>query len=125
MNNFILSQFNEIIIQSASQAVGKTKYIDKDKIVPWWNSDCDRTMKQSKKAPNTFKRNNTTYNLIDLKRERAIAKQVTNKAKRDYWHKYVQSINRNTPLTKVWRKIKKITGASWHSRTRSTREDNH
>ncbi|KAG5862034.1 hypothetical protein JTB14_027520 [Gonioctena quinquepunctata] len=64
----IISQFNEIIMQSASQAVGKTKYID-DKIVPWWNSDCDRTIKQSRKTLNTFKRNNTTYNLIYLKRK--------------------------------------------------------
>ncbi|KAG5862226.1 hypothetical protein JTB14_016995 [Gonioctena quinquepunctata] len=100
----ILSQFNEIIIQSASQAVGTTKYIEKDKIVPWWNSDCDRTIKQSKKPLNTFKRNNTTYNLIDLKKKRAIAKQVTNKVQRDSWHKYLQSINRNTPLTKEFTK---------------------
>ncbi|KAG5886414.1 hypothetical protein JTB14_009311 [Gonioctena quinquepunctata] len=110
----ILSQFNEIVIQSASQAMGETEYIDKDKIVPWWNSDCDRAIKQSEKSLNTFKHNNTTYNLIDLKRKRAIAEQVSNKAKRDSWHKYAQSINRNTPLTKVWRKIKKITGANAH-----------
>ncbi|KAG5875849.1 hypothetical protein JTB14_036805 [Gonioctena quinquepunctata] len=78
----ILSQFNDIIIQSASQAVGKTKYIDKDKIYHGGTLIVIVQKKQSKKSLNTFKRNNTTYNLIDLKRKRAIAKQVTNKAKR-------------------------------------------
>jgi potassium voltage-gated channel Eag-related subfamily H protein 8 len=48
--------------------------------------------------------------LIEFKKARAKARLTINTSKRGTWQCFVSSINRQTPITKVWQKIKTLSG---------------
>ena len=51
-----------------------------------------------------------TENLIAYRKAKAFARRVINEAKADSWRDYVNSLNRFTPTTQVWARIKRIAG---------------
>ncbi|CAG9828274.1 unnamed protein product [Diabrotica balteata] len=64
MENFIvknnindtLEDFNNIIIQSTNQFIGKTKPPKNHTPVAWWNPDCSEAIRASKKAFDRYKK---------------------------------------------------------------------
>ncbi|XP_072398128.1 uncharacterized protein [Diabrotica undecimpunctata] len=97
----IILQFNKLITEAALEAIGKTKFIRRDKVTPWWNEDCKEAIKESKKALQKYKRYKSLENLINLKECRAKAKLITTRSKRQSWIKYVETINNYTSLTNM------------------------
>ena len=49
-------------------------------------------------------------NLIAYRKARALARRTINEAKVDSWRNYISSLNRFTPTTQVWTRIKRISG---------------
>lgn len=106
----MLLQFNRLVLSSAEAHVKKVTLGSKKKTVPWWNSECETAIKQSKKALNKLKRHKTPENLTEFKRLRAIARFTVKQSKRTSWASYVSSINPSTPSNEIWRKIRSIKG---------------
>lgn len=97
------------IVSAAIKHIPKIKNFTK-KHVPWWNGEVESAIKDKKRALNKFKRYPTIENMIDFKRKRAKARQVINIAKRQTWHSYVDSLNSESSMIDVWKKIHKISG---------------
>ena len=57
----------------------------------------------------------TLHNLINFKKARAKARLIINTSKRESWCRFVSTINRFTPLSTVWKKIKKIDNKSYNN----------
>ena len=57
-----------------------------------------------------FRRNSTTPNLIAFRKARALARRVVTEAKRASWKSYIDGLNRFTPISEVWTRIKRISG---------------
>ena len=57
-----------------------------------------------------FDRSSTTDNLIAYRKARALARRTMNEEKVASWRNYIGSLNRFTPTTQVWTRIKRISG---------------
>lgn len=72
----------------------------------WWNPECQFALIARSKATKTFKQSPSIENLIELKRNEAVAKRTFKKAKRNAWKKFCSGVNPNTPVSKVWKFVK-------------------
>ena len=65
---------------------------------------------KKKKAERKFNRQPTAENLTTFKIKRAMARRVIKEKRRQCWRQFVSSINNRTPLSKVWRLIRRLKG---------------
>ena len=78
--------------------------------LPWWDAKCEKVHRERKRAQRALHRNNNLSNAIAYKRLRALCRYTFKKAKETSWKNYTSSINSETSLTEVWKKVKKIKG---------------
>ncbi|XP_051165301.1 uncharacterized protein LOC127284060 [Leptopilina boulardi] len=71
---------------------------------PWWNSKCDEAIKNRKTAFTNYKLSSNYPNYINYKKAEAIAKRTLNEARRQSFRTFCDSLDRHTPLTKIWSK---------------------
>jgi ribonuclease HI len=111
--NDIVSNFSNFILEVAEKCIPKTSgtYIRKN-LVPWWNEECKIAIKEAKKAQRLyyqFARNDHDSRLkIDYKKKRSKARRILKDSSRIYWEKFISSINSQTPIGTMWKKIQKI-----------------
>ena len=106
----LLRQFNTHIIQVADMTIPKTSGEAGKVGLPWWTSECTNATNQRKQALRRYKRTRTQVDLISFKRQTAIARRVKVLARRESWQAYVSTINRSTPMSKIWGRLRKMTG---------------
>lgn len=104
--------FTQVISQSATKCIGTTNQNNKRLPVPWWNPECAEAIKLSHQAFNRFKKQKTENNSIEFKRLRAKARYIVKQSKRQAWADFVSTIDSSTPLTTVWKKVKKVSGST-------------
>ena len=123
--NAITTNLCKIIEKAANQSIPKTSGIFKSrKHTPWWNQECEDAIKNSKKAYNRYKKQNTLENQIEFKRLKATAKRIIKENKKSSWIEYLQTMNLQTPIKDVWKKIKSIEGNHFQPIT-TIIENNH
>ena len=130
-------ELTKFILDSAKKTIPLTKGNPPRKIVPWWNNQLkilvENKIKISRKIQNLnnkYKRlhenNRGNINfgkLVDIAIELTNIKPLYNRicakfkkevknAKELSWKNYVNRINEKTPIKKIWRKFKKISGTS-------------
>ena len=96
------------VITTADQTIPKTNPNIK-KPVPWWTAECDLLRQERKRALRRYQKTGLLVDRISYKRERAKAQFLMNKIKRKSWHDYISKITVDTPMSKVWRRIRKIS----------------
>jgi len=80
------------------------------KIVPWWNDECTKAVKDRNKAFRELKKTLIPITLIVYQRKRALARKIIKQAKRKYWQSFCSTIGRETQLGEVWCVLKKMVG---------------
>ena len=108
--NQLITQYNCHIITAAQIAIPKSSGLPRKYKVPWWTSECAEVIKQRKKALKRYQRSLLVADKISYCRARAIAKYTLNKTKRESWERYITGINEITPMSKIWKRIRKIRG---------------
>lgn len=103
----LIHKISLYITEAAEETIGYKASATNKKIVPWWNKDCGKTIKEAKKALNKYKRYPNIENLINLKKTKAIARRTVIQSKKKSWEEYVTTLNKDTPMTEIWNKIKK------------------
>ena len=103
-------EFTSLLLNSADGCIPKTSGQPRRTPVPWWTKECGDAIRARKRAFKLFDRRSTTENLIAFKRARAFARRTIREAKAVSWRNYVTSLNRFTPTTEVWSRIKRISG---------------
>ena len=106
----MVEYFTTTIFNAANNCIKRSCGRINKKSVPWWNNDCKEALRHKRRAWNKYRRNKSEENFIAFKKANAIARRVMRTSKKDCWKKYVSSINENTPMTSVWRKVHKISG---------------
>ena len=102
--------FTSLLLNSADGCIPKTSGKPRRTPVPWWTEECGDAIRVRKRAFKMFDRRSTTDNLIAFKKARAVARRTIKEAKAVSWRNYVNSLNRFTPVTQVWTRIKRIAG---------------
>ena len=57
-----------------------------------------------------YLRTKSPFDKIDLNRMTALSRNVKRKARKRYWQDFVSSLNSDTPMSKIWKRIGKIKG---------------
>ena len=102
--------FTAILLSSSDGCIPKTSGRPRRTPVPWWTKECGAAIRARKRAFRKFDRSSTTENLIAFRKARAFARRTIKEAKAVSWRNYVSSLNRFTPTTQVWTRIKRISG---------------
>ena len=102
--------FTELIIKAADIAIPKSSCILRPTKVPWWSAECQIAVDQRRDAYKKYNRSKLIIDKINYCKMRAMAKRVQAEAKRSSWQRFVNSLNVNTPMSKIWKRIRKIRG---------------
>ena len=108
--NEMIEQFTEILYSAADRSIPKTNPINRAKRVPWWNDECTILNNERKRALRRYQRSRLPADKLIYQRARARAQYYKNQIKQESWKQYISTININTPMSKVWSKIRKMTG---------------
>ena len=103
ITSYLLNAAKESIPISSGMKNNKTP-------IPWWNEECKKVSLEKKRAERALKRNENIPNKIAYRRCVAVCRKTYKEAKTSSWKEYVSTINVNTTLAKVWKRINKIRG---------------
>lgn len=74
--NDLVDKLTECIISAATIAIPKTKAKTSRRSVPWWNEECEQTLRQSKHARNVYKKHRTLENKILFNKATALFRRA-------------------------------------------------
>lgn len=109
INNYCKNITNCIIL-AAEKSIPKTPPLSNRPLVPWWNENIAKAIKDRKKALKKNKNHPNPQNLQEYKKLKSIARRLIRKSREETWRKFVGSINFNTPASAVWNSIRKLSG---------------
>ena len=98
------------ILYAAENNIPKTTTgIERRPTVPWWNKECQKQERITRAEYKKLRKDPNNKNKIrSFQRRRAIKQREFRRARKDSWHKYINSLNARTPTKKVWERLKKI-----------------
>ena len=105
-----IEHLNSFIMQAATESIPLSKGKRNKIPIPWWNDTCKKVHTERKRAERAFKRNRSTSNLIAFKRTQAVCRRTFKEARKSAWRKYISTININTNMSQIWKKIQKMRG---------------
>lgn len=105
-----VEQFSKIIIEAAEESVGYATITKHSKCVPWWNADCEKAVKENKRALNKYRKHRTEENFLLFKHLKARARRILKQSKKESWQTYVSTLTKETTSTELWNKIKAMKG---------------
>ena len=105
-----LETFCKFILNTADKHIPFSCNIKIKCPVPWWNKECQEAKKARSKAYRKFKRSRSDPDYIAYKRQCGITKRTFKTAQRNSWKSYVFTINKDTPVSAIWKKVHKISG---------------
>ncbi|XP_035233969.1 uncharacterized protein LOC118205796 [Stegodyphus dumicola] len=100
----------DIIIQAATASIPLTSAKPPKYSKPWWNQECQKTLRQQRKAWGHFRRYPTLPNLIAFKKAKANTRKIRRESKRNSWISYVSGITASTSSKRVWERVRKACG---------------
>jgi hypothetical protein len=110
-----IDEFSSTLLNIASKAVPKSSTIPKQIHKPWFTPDCEKAVRERKKALNKFRNNPTQANLSKYRAARAKARLITKISKRNSWKEYVSKLNARSSVKKTWDMVRKISGKQTNS----------
>ena len=106
-----LEHIKNTILIASNQSIPKTKVNGARRpCLPWWNSDCKVERSKVRSAFRVMKRNPNPTTIQIYRRRLAIKVRTYRQAKQKSWRKYISGLTAKTPTSKVWKKIRKLSG---------------
>ena len=104
-----MEEFQDTLVEIAKSHIPQTTTSHrKDK--PWFNDTCKRSIQDRENAFNTLKKYPNHENLFKYKQQKALTRKIVRENKRKSWRDYTSKINNRTPISKIFKMIKKIKG---------------
>ena len=98
------------IISAVTRSIPKTIPSKGRPPVPWWDKTCKNLRKIALKYYDVYRANPPQTNKIIYHCALAKKKKYFKKAKVTSWQNYVSKVNKDTPTSCVWNKIRKLLG---------------
>ena len=77
---------------------------------PWWNADCSLAVACRRRAKRILRRHYSAANFIAYRRAVASSKRTIRQTKRSFWRNFCSLLSSATPLARVWRIYRSISG---------------
>ena len=107
LNSSVTDRILEVSRQFIPQSSGVVRH---RRQTPWWDSECARSVALRRQAKNLLRKTPSSANLVAYKRASAVARFTILSKKRSSWRGFVNSVTPDTPLSKVWRMVKSVSG---------------
>ena len=101
----MVSNATRSILHAAEASIPKTSTVHTKHGVSWWTTDCRQALRERNRRYRHFSQQPSQANFIAYKKARAQARKVIRNAKTDSFRQFISSVNRTTPLSKVWQTI--------------------
>ena len=98
-----------VILKAARDSI-PMKRLGRTKMVPYWNDACTDAIKEKRRSQKKTERSRDLVDCIEYRRKKAIAQRIIKDAEVEHWQEYCNSINRETKLAEVWRRVKGMSG---------------
>ena len=104
----VCNSLENSIISAAKSSIPLTKSGHRYKIEKyWWNSNCSEALKLKKNAFKHYKKNLGDESAwIEYRKKKAFLTMTLQKAKKEAWEKFTQSLNEESTSKEVWDKIR-------------------
>lgn len=102
--------FNKLVLDATRASIPMSSGRIPDRCVPWWTADCTIVNLERKAALRRYQRTRLQVDKISYSRAKANAKFVKHNAKVDSMREFISKLNSDTPLPKIWIRVKKMTG---------------
>lgn len=89
----------------------------------WWNETCSNVVLHRKEKFTQYKNNPNINNLILYKKADAMAKKKLKEEKTKSWRNYCTSLNKNTPIKEIWKKVNSFKNRKQVNKMPHTLED--
>ena len=89
----------------------------------WFNKKCESAIKKKKHMLRIAKKHPTNNNIKNFRIAQANSRRTCRSAKKESFKKYISKINHNTPMSKIWKMIKKLKGNNKESIKHITKEN--
>ena len=103
------SHLQRVILDAAIKTIPKTGR-PRDRPMPWWNDDLERAKREKKRAVSRYKASLLGVDKAAMNRVNARMMKLTKEARERSWQQFATTLNSRTPMEKVWKRIKKISG---------------
>ena len=103
------AQILKAVRTAANKYIPQSRPFPKRLQPPWWNKQLNELRSEKMKAWETFKKNMSTNNLLSFKNLNAKFKREIKKYKKESLKQFTSTINRNTPISDIWLKIKRFS----------------
>lgn len=100
----------QLIQGAADLSIPKTNKINRTRPVPWWNQECTQLCYERKRALRRYQRSQLQADKIIYLIARSKAQYRLRSIKRKSWQEYISKINTTTPMSKIWTRIRKLSG---------------
>ena len=108
--NDAIDLLNGTLHTAAQHTIPRTSGLFRRRPVPWWSEELRILHRATRTALTRVRRHRTEENLIAYKKCRAQFRRTMKAARRQSWVSFVSTINKRTPTTTIWKKIRKIAG---------------
>ena len=106
-----IEDFSATLLDISNKNIPKlSTKVRKNKV--WFNQQCSEAVRSKNRKLQTALRNPTQENIKIFRIARANSRAVCRKAKKDSFKKYISKINNKTPMSKIFKMVKKLKGTN-------------
>lgn len=101
------------INEAAKESIPQVKHKPNHKVSNiWWNDECEKALKERRKALQIYKRDSSMTNFINFLKMRALARRTFRKNKKESFRNFCESLSPKASISFVWGTIKKFSACS-------------
>ena len=108
--NDAIELLNTTLYAAGLQSIPRTSGVFRRRPVPWWSNECREAHRTMRAAFTRYRRHKCEHYLVEFRKARACFRLTIKKARKGSWLNFISSINSKTPLSVVWKKVRKIAG---------------
>jgi len=105
-----MEYITNVLITSAEESIPLKSNHPKRPPIPWWCDELTKLKREKNAAERARKRNHNPATHLAYKRCKAKMRYFCNKYRKESWQSFLSSINQNTTLHTIWKKVKSIAG---------------
>ena len=101
---------NTTLFAAGLQSITRTSGVYKRRPLPWWNNKCRDAHRTMRASYTRYRRHKCDYYRVEFRKARSTFRLTIKVARKESWCTFISSINSKTPLSLVWKKIRKVAG---------------
>ena len=113
----LLDIITTILLSAAHSSIPTSSGKNTNRRVPWWSDECTRAVIARKQALRRYQHTKLPIHKVAFNRAKAFSRRTIKTAKYNSWKSFISTITKETPMKKIWKRIRKMKGSNSPIRT--------